>query len=110
MLTAKQEARSLLEKFPDNCSIEDIQYHLYVLEKVRSGLEDARQNGAISEVSSISPDHPERDEARPPKVPDIYFFPTSTMRGTRTGLKKPIGNELRIEAEIGQVDEFLTKS
>src|SRR3954451_313789 len=41
-MTAKQEARSLLEKLPDNCSIEDIQYHLYVLEKVRSGLEDAR--------------------------------------------------------------------
>ena len=36
-MTVKQEARSLLEKLPDNCSIEDIQYHLYVLEKVRSG-------------------------------------------------------------------------
>jgi hypothetical protein len=48
-MTAKQEARSLLEKLPDNCSIEDIQYHLYVLEKVRSGLEDARENGAISQ-------------------------------------------------------------
>jgi hypothetical protein len=46
-MTAKQEAKSLLEKLPDNCSIEDIQYHLYVLEKVRSGLDDARQNGAI---------------------------------------------------------------
>src|ERR1041385_5437267 len=48
-MTAKQEARSLLEKLPDNCSIEDIQYHLYVLEKVRSGLEDARENGTISQ-------------------------------------------------------------
>jgi hypothetical protein len=48
-MTAKQEVRSLLEKLPDNCSIEDIQYHLYVLEKVRSGLEDARENGTISQ-------------------------------------------------------------
>jgi hypothetical protein len=48
-MTAKQEVRSLLEKLPDNCSIEDIQYHLYVLDKVRSGLEDARANGAISQ-------------------------------------------------------------
>ena len=47
-MTAKQEPKSLLEKLPDNCSIKDIQYHLYVLEKVRSGLEDARENGAIS--------------------------------------------------------------
>ncbi|HEY2233441.1 MAG TPA: hypothetical protein VGK01_08175 [Candidatus Angelobacter sp.] len=37
-MTAKQEAKSLLEKLPDNCSMEDIQYHLYALEKVRSGL------------------------------------------------------------------------
>jgi hypothetical protein len=53
-MTAKQEARSLLEKLPDNCSIEDIQYHLYVLEKVRSGLEDARQNGTISHEDAES--------------------------------------------------------
>lgn len=53
-MTAKQEARSLLEKLPDNCSIEDIQYHLYVLEKVRSGLEDARQNGLISQEDAES--------------------------------------------------------
>jgi len=39
----------MLEKLPDNCSLEDIQYHLYVLEKVRSGLQDARENGAISQ-------------------------------------------------------------
>ena len=53
-MTAKQEAKSLLEKLPDNCSIEDIQYHLYVLEKVRSGLEDARANGAISQEDAES--------------------------------------------------------
>jgi hypothetical protein len=48
-MTAKQEVRSMLEKLPDNCSLEDIQYHLYVLEKVRSGLQDARENGTISQ-------------------------------------------------------------
>ena len=53
-MTAKQEARSWLEKLPDNCSIEDIQYHLYVLEKVRSGLEDTRQNGTISQEDAES--------------------------------------------------------
>ncbi|HEY2115526.1 MAG TPA: hypothetical protein VGJ51_10565 [Candidatus Angelobacter sp.] len=49
MMSAKQEVQSLLEKLPDNCSLEDIQYHLYVLEKVRSGLQDARENGAVSQ-------------------------------------------------------------
>ena len=49
IMSAKQEVRSMLEKLPDNCSLEDIQYHLYVLEKVRSGLQDASENGAISQ-------------------------------------------------------------
>jgi len=53
-MTAKQEVQSLLKKLPDNCSLEDIQYHLYVLEKIRSGLEDARENGAISQDEAES--------------------------------------------------------
>ena len=51
-MTAKQEAQTLLEKLPDNCSFEDIQYHLYVLEKVRRGLEDASEHGAVSQVDA----------------------------------------------------------
>ena len=53
-MTAKQEVESLLQKLPDDCSLEDIQYHLYVLEKVRSGLEDARTNGTISQDEAES--------------------------------------------------------
>jgi hypothetical protein len=48
-MTAKQEVRSMLERLPDTCSLEDIQYHLYVLEKVRSGIVDARDHGPVSE-------------------------------------------------------------
>ncbi len=44
----------MLQKLPDSCSLEDIQYHLYVLEKVRSGLEDARENGTISQDEAES--------------------------------------------------------
>ncbi len=47
--TAKQDVESLLNKLPDNSSVEDIQYHLYVLDKVRGGLEDARVNGTLSQ-------------------------------------------------------------
>jgi hypothetical protein len=49
MSTAKQQVESLLHKLPENCSLEDIQYHLYVLDKVRHGLEDARQLGTVSQ-------------------------------------------------------------
>jgi hypothetical protein len=49
MSNVKQEVEQLLNKLPDDCSVEDIQYHLYVLDKVRRGLEDARLNGTLSQ-------------------------------------------------------------
>jgi hypothetical protein len=49
MGTAKQEVESLLAKLPDDCSIEDIQYHLYVIEKVRRGLEAADSETAVTQ-------------------------------------------------------------
>jgi len=49
MSTAKHDVESLLRKLPDDCSLEDVQYHLYVLEKVRRGLDEARERGAISQ-------------------------------------------------------------
>jgi hypothetical protein len=49
MSTAKQDVELLLNKLPDDCSVEDIQYHLYVLDKVRRGLEDTRTNGTLSQ-------------------------------------------------------------
>jgi len=41
MQTAKQEVSKLLESLPDDCALEDIQYHLYVLQKIERGLKDA---------------------------------------------------------------------
>jgi hypothetical protein len=35
MNTTKEEVQSLLKKLPDNCSLEDVQYHLYVIEKIQ---------------------------------------------------------------------------
>src|SRR5262245_2302956 len=49
MNSPKQDVESLLNKLPDDCSVEDIQYHLYVLDKVRRGLDDARDNGTLSQ-------------------------------------------------------------
>ena len=47
MSAAKQDVEVLLNKLPDDCSLEDIQYHLYVLDKVRGGLDAARLNGTV---------------------------------------------------------------
>jgi hypothetical protein len=47
MSTAKAEVSSLLESLPDDVSLEDIQYHLYVLEKVKRGLDRAENEGAV---------------------------------------------------------------
>jgi hypothetical protein len=47
MSTAKEEVEELLGKLPNDCSLEDIQYHLYVLEKVRNGIEAAETEGTV---------------------------------------------------------------
>ena len=49
MSTAKNEVQQLLDTLPDDCSLEDIQYHLYVIEKVRNGLEIADTQGTLSQ-------------------------------------------------------------
>jgi len=49
MSTAKNEVRQLLNTLPDDCSLEDIQYHLYVIEKVRHGLEIVDTQGTFSQ-------------------------------------------------------------
>ncbi len=40
MRTAIQEVTELLRQLPEDSTLEDIQYHLYVLEKTRKGRED----------------------------------------------------------------------
>ena len=49
MSTAKEDVEALLTKLPDDCSFEDIQYHLYVIDKVRHGLEIADTRGTITQ-------------------------------------------------------------
>jgi hypothetical protein len=49
MNQAKAEAQTLLQRLPDDCTFEDIHYHLYVLEKVRRGLEAADTQGTLTQ-------------------------------------------------------------
>ena len=58
MSAAKQEAVELIKKLPDDATMEDIQHHLYVLEKIKQG-----QNRVVTE-GSISQADMERDLAR----------------------------------------------
>jgi hypothetical protein len=50
MSTAKDQVKALLQKLPDDCSLEDIQYHLYVVEKVRNGLAVADSQGTVPQA------------------------------------------------------------
>ncbi len=44
MQAVKQEALNTISRLPDDTSMEEIMYRLYVLENIRRGQEDAAQN------------------------------------------------------------------
>ena len=48
MLAVKQEAQEMIENLPDNCTYEDIQYHLYVVEKIKNGINRAKDGETSS--------------------------------------------------------------
>jgi hypothetical protein len=50
MSTAKSEVQSLLQRLPDDCTLEDIQYHLYVVEKISRGAEMADTQGTLTQA------------------------------------------------------------
>lgn len=49
MSSAKNNVEALLRILPDDCTLEDIQYHLYVLEKIQRGLEVADTQGTLTQ-------------------------------------------------------------
>lgn len=49
MATAKQEAQKVLDELPDEASLEDIQYHLYVLQRIECGRKDVEAGRVISQ-------------------------------------------------------------
>jgi hypothetical protein len=42
----KQRIQQILKELPDDCTIEDVQYHLYVVEKISNRLKSAA-NGSF---------------------------------------------------------------
>ncbi len=48
MKTAKKEVRKILDQIPDDASLEDIQYHIYVFQKIERGLQDMDDGRVLS--------------------------------------------------------------
>ena len=48
MKTAKKEVRKILDQIPDDASLEDIQYHIYVCQKIERGLQDIDDGRVLS--------------------------------------------------------------
>jgi len=49
MRTAKEEVRKMLDRIPDDATFEDIQYHIYVREKIERGLKDVQEGNLLSQ-------------------------------------------------------------
>ena len=52
VLNVKQQARSLIEKLPDNCTWDDIMQQVYVILAVETGLADS-QAGRVKSVEEV---------------------------------------------------------
>jgi hypothetical protein len=58
-MTATETVRALLDRLPDDCSLDDVLYHLYVVQAVEGGLSD-------TEAGRVVPHDQVATELRPP--------------------------------------------
>lgn len=49
MRLAKEEVRKLLDQMPDDSTLEDIQYHIYVCSKIQKGMSDVEVGRLLSQ-------------------------------------------------------------
>lgn len=47
--TAKENVQRMIEGLPDDTSLEDIQYHIYVRQKVERGLKDIEEGRYLTQ-------------------------------------------------------------
>jgi hypothetical protein len=48
-MNVKEMAQKVIADLPDDTTLEDIQYHLYVLECIQNGEEDIKNNRVMSD-------------------------------------------------------------
>ncbi|HEV8432704.1 MAG TPA: hypothetical protein VGR95_04770 [Thermoanaerobaculia bacterium] len=53
METAKEQVQRILEVLSDDVSLEDIQYHIYVRQKVDQGLADGESGRVVSHEEAM---------------------------------------------------------
>jgi predicted transcriptional regulator len=53
MGTAKEQVQKILEVLPDDASLEDIQYHIYVRQRVDQGLADVDAGRVVSHEEAM---------------------------------------------------------
>jgi predicted transcriptional regulator len=46
-MTVKQQVQKIIDELPDECTVEDLQYQLYVIEKIRKGLKSVDEGRGI---------------------------------------------------------------
>ena len=49
MASPKQTVLDLVRDLPDDASLEDIQYHLYVVQRIEKGLTEVEEGKVVSE-------------------------------------------------------------
>jgi len=49
MIPAKEEVKRILQQLPDDATLEDIQYHIYIRQKIDRGLEDVAAGRSLTE-------------------------------------------------------------
>jgi predicted transcriptional regulator len=47
-MTTKDQVRALLDRLPEDCTLDDVQYHLYIVQAVARGDADAKAGRVIS--------------------------------------------------------------
>lgn len=47
--SVKQQVRKMLEHLPDTVTYEDVQYHLYIMQKVLAGDRRAEEEGTLTQ-------------------------------------------------------------
>jgi predicted transcriptional regulator len=48
METAKEQVQQILQMLPEDASLEDIQYHIYVRQKIEQGLDDEKAGRVVT--------------------------------------------------------------
>lgn len=49
MIPAKEEVRRILQQLPDDATLDDIQYHIYIRQKIDHAIEDVTAGRTINE-------------------------------------------------------------